>query len=504
MTSLLLERSVVQPPPLLLKEPPDVVSSAAAEAIDFAERACGITLDGWQRWVVEHALAERADGTWAAFEVGLVCPRQNGKNFILEVIQIACIYLFGDETLVHSAHKFDTSVEHFNRLKWLFENTPELTDLLLPGDASFVTSNGKEHIRFRTGQRILFKARYRGSGRGFVGDKIFLDEAYDLPAQPMGAMIPTLSTRPMAQVYYTSSAPHETSTVLHAVRKRAENPHPDDRLFYVEWGNTADADENDVEAIRRANPAVVSGFITEEYIRQEIRTFSGDPQLVEEHRRERLGIPTPLLGADDMRSIPVERWKQLVDAGTDPPDNDTVRLALDAAPNGGAVFSVAAVRDDGLEYVGIREILPPMNAKSDDPDKRRPVKDRVIERAVYYTQGHKTPLILPPLPSHAKGWCADLEKAGVELDELTTGEYAEARSRMIDAVNDGTLRHRGHPDLNAAVEGLRDQPSGDGWTWSRRNSSANIAPIIAATCALVRVPASTAEPMIYVWQGGGR
>src|SRR5687768_1444561 len=84
---------LVEPPPRLLKLPPGAVTSAADEAIDFAERALGITLDDWQRWVVELALAERADGTWAAFEVGVVCPRQNGKNFILEVIQIACIYL---------------------------------------------------------------------------------------------------------------------------------------------------------------------------------------------------------------------------------------------------------------------------------------------------------------------------------------------------------------------------------------------------------------------------
>lgn len=493
MTSRLLVRSDVQPPPLLLKRPPNVASSAAAEAVDFAERACGIVLDDWQRWVVELALAERADGTWSAFEVGIVCPRQNGKNFILEVVQIACIYLFGDETLVHSAHKFDTSVEHFGRLKWLFENTPELSDLLLPGDSSFVTSNGKEHIRFRTGQRILFKARYRGSGRGFVGDKIFLDEAYDLPAQPMGAMIPTLSTRPMAQVWYTSSAPHATSTVLHAVRSRALDPDDDDRLMYVEWGNNADADENDFEAIRRANPAVPI-HISEEYIRQEIRTFSGDPELVEEHRRERLGIPTPLLGSDETRPIDPARWAQLVDASTAPPDNPTVRLALDAPPDRKtATFSVAGVRADGLLYVGIREHLPPTGTDTQS------LKDRVVAQALYYTHGHATPLILPP-SSPARAWKADLSSAGVLLDEMTPAEYAEACGRITDAVNDGTLRHRGNPDLDAAVAGLAARASGDVEAWSRRNSSSNIAPFVAATCALVRVPvAGEVDAASQVW-----
>ncbi len=489
MTSRTLVRSDVLPPPLLLRRPPNVASSAAAEAVAFAEQACGIELDDWQRWVIENALAERADGRWAAFEVGVVCPRQNGKNFIVEVIQIACIYLFGDETLIHSAHKFDTSVEHFNRLKWLFENTPELSDLLLPGDSSFVTSNGKEHIRFRTGQRILFKARYRGSGRGFVGDKIFLDEAYDLPASVMGGMIPTLSTRPMAQVYYLSSAPHETSTVLHAVRKRAEDAGSDDRLFYAEWGNTADADEGDFEAIRRANPGIDAGRITDDYIRQEIRTFSGDPGLVEQHRRERLGIATPLLGGNDQKPINPDRWLQLIDADTDPPDDETVRLCLDAPRGvGSATFSVAGLRPDGLLFVGVREHL-----RSGDGV----LKDRVVKQALLYTKGHRTPLILPP-SSPARAWRADLEAAGVALDEMSGSDWVEAQGRIVDAVNDGTLRHRGNPDLNAAVAGLVVRQSGDGDTWSRRLSLSNIAPLVGVTCALVRVPDKTPrKPRIW-------
>jgi hypothetical protein len=50
------------------------------------------------------------------------------------------------------------------------------------------------------------------------------------------------------------------------------------------------------------------------------------------------------------------------------------------------------------------------------------------------------------------------------------------------------LRHRGQPELNNAVAGLAVRSSGDVDAWSRRNSSANIAPFVAATCALVRVP----------------
>jgi len=335
--------------PHLLHEPPDVVSSSGTEAIEFAE-VCGITLDPWQAWTVDKALSERlsdagarGDGLdYAAFEVAIITPRQNGKNFVLETIQLASTYLFGDRTLVHSAHKFDTSVEHYQRLRWLFENTPELSKLLLPRDRSFVQTNGKEHIRLNTGQRILFKARYRGSSRGFVGDKVFMDEAFDIDPQAMGAAIPVLSTRPGAQVYYTSSAPHSNSSVLHAVRNRAIKGDPDDRLLYVEWGNKSEALDLDpespefLEAIRRANPAVAAGRISESYIRQEIRTFSGSPELVEEHRRERLGVPS-MPPSTVGGPIPLEVWESLADPESFVPEHE-VRLAFDVAADSELVF----------------------------------------------------------------------------------------------------------------------------------------------------------------------
>ena len=65
-------------------------------------------------------------------------------------------------------------------------------------------------------------------------------------------------------------------------------------------------------------------------------------------------------------------------------------------------------------------------------------------------------------------------------------------------------RHLDQPDMNAAVGGLMTKFSGDGESWSRRNSSSNIAPLVAATCALVRVPTNVEEPMIFVWKGGAK
>jgi hypothetical protein len=57
---------------------PEFDSSAGVEAIELAARA-GLVLDPWERDVLTAALGE-VDGRWAAFRVGLVVPRQNGKG----------------------------------------------------------------------------------------------------------------------------------------------------------------------------------------------------------------------------------------------------------------------------------------------------------------------------------------------------------------------------------------------------------------------------------------
>src|SRR6185437_5906810 len=74
---------------------PPFVSTLGREAIELAAVA-GLNLDPWQQLVLLDSLGQRPDGRWAAFEVGLVVARQNGKDSILEAMEIAGLFLFGE------------------------------------------------------------------------------------------------------------------------------------------------------------------------------------------------------------------------------------------------------------------------------------------------------------------------------------------------------------------------------------------------------------------------
>jgi len=198
-----------------------------AEALKVVRRA-GLKLDDWQRYAFERALRTGPDGKWASMEVGIDVARQNGKGGILEARALAGIFAFEERLIIHSAHLVDTSLEAMERLLYLIEDVPEFDGQV----KRVVRTNGREGIIFRSGQRIRFRTRTKGGGRGFTADCLLLDEAMYLPEMVMGALIPTLSARPNPQVWYTGSAVdqmvHQHGSVFARDRKstRLNSSHP--------------------------------------------------------------------------------------------------------------------------------------------------------------------------------------------------------------------------------------------------------------------------------------
>jgi hypothetical protein len=86
-------------------------------------------------------------------------------------------------------------------------------------------SHGQEGIYLLNGQRLRYKTRTKGGGRGFSADRVILDEAMVIPEAFLGALMPTLSARPNPQLVYTGSAVDqedmEHGVVFSRVRERA-------------------------------------------------------------------------------------------------------------------------------------------------------------------------------------------------------------------------------------------------------------------------------------------
>lgn len=450
-----------------LSSVPPYVESAGDEAIELA-RLAGLYLDDWQQFVLRHSLGERPDGKWSAFEVGLVVARQNGKNALLEARELAGLFLLGESLIIHSAHESATAAEAFRRLLERIEGTPTLSKRV----ARVQRGKGVETIELRTGERIWFRTRTKGGGRGFTADCVMFDEAMILPESVIGALVPTMSARSHAtrtgpQIWYTGSAvdqqKHEHGLVLARIRHRGINGDP--ALAYFEWSAPDDADPADPRARAEANPG---GGIRISWEHTELERASMPER---EFLVERLGIGDwPDLSADAGRVITTEMWGALADPASKIAEGHA--FALDVDPGQAwATLSAVGKRGDGLHHVGVVE-------------HHRGI-GWVVERCTHWMERFPgATLALDPRADLAD-LVAELEQAGIRIVKMTAGDVKDACGGFFRAVAEKQLRYMPpQPELDAAVAGARTKPLLDAWKWDRGKSGALITPLVSCTNAL--------------------
>ena len=244
---------------------PRFTSSAGAEAVALASEL-GLFLDPWQAWVLEQSLGERPDGRWAAWQVCLLCPRQNGKGSILEARELAGLFLFGEKHITHSAHEAKTAKDHFERMEKLLRDAGYGDDKV-----TFRRSTTEVSILVKaTGCKLIFYTRTDKGGRGLGGDMVVLDEAFALTRDQMAALMPTMSARSLTgnpQMWFTSSAGFDESEVL--AQKKIQGEAGYDRLAYFDWSADDGASLTDRGAWAQANPGL--GYrISEDFIADEL------------------------------------------------------------------------------------------------------------------------------------------------------------------------------------------------------------------------------------------
>ena len=451
---------------------PDALSSTGKEAVELAALA-GLILDPWQEFVLDHSLGERAGGKWAAKEVGLNVSRQNGKGSILEARELAGLFLLNETLIVHSAHLFSTSQKHFSRIRMLIENTPELSKRLRVKPRGISYARGDEGIFLHGGQGLEFRARTKGGGRGFTADLIVFDECMDLPDEVMAALIPTLSTVPNPQVWYTGSAVdqevHPNGVQFARIRERGIKGDPD--LAYFEW--SVDESEfavhpdlaDDLGAWAQANPAL--GIrIAPEYITWERRTLKPTRKFA----TERLGVGDwPSTSEVSDQAINHEAWKQCIDLKSK--RSGVPVFAVDATPNSGfASIAVAAEREDGLWHIEVVE--------------HRPGLEWVVDRCRDLVEKHDGTLVVSQSSPVAQ-LLPQFRDLGSRLREVGDQEYVRSCGYFYDLVDARRLRHRCQPELEAAVSVAQPKPVGDGlWKWRRKDVNVPVCPLVACTLAV--------------------
>ena len=133
----------------------------------------------------------------------------------------------------------------------------------------------------------------------------------------------------------------------------------------------------------------------------------------------------------------------------------------------------------------------------------------MVDRLVGLKQAHPRAVFACDATGPAGSLLDPLEKAGVRnVKAMSTREHQQACGGFYDAVvgPEGargtakpTLRHRGRPELDAAVAGAEQRIVSDSWLWSRKNSSVDISPLVAVTLAAAQAPKRRVLTKASVW-----
>lgn len=469
MTSSLLGARRGSQTPRVSNYPPFTYSSGD-DATDLAA-ACGLILDPWQRHVLQQSLGERPGGKWAATEVACFVPRQNGKGALIEARVLAGLFLFGEKLIVWTAHEYKTAQEGFLRIRELIRSAPEFHKLV----KRYWEGSGEQGIELTTGQRLRFLARSKGSGRGFSGDTVILDEAQALTLEQMKALFSTLSAKPNPQVWYFGTPPDDPTAWIYGVKEDGERGKP--RLAYSDWGLKLHLDDpallekmTDRDLWYAANPAL--GIrITEEFCEDELsRLKSG-------FASERLGawLPKATGGAG---VISEELWRDQVDpVGARPLDialaiqvnyrrTHTAIVAVGRRPAGGLLTSIIDYRP-GTHWVVGRTLQ---------------LKSRWNPIAIAVQDKGPTGSLLEDMAK--VGLLPSVDRDDPKRGDLAipfADDVADAYGMYVDAATERRLWHLDEAPLNLALATAEIRPMSGGTAWDYRGDAEVL---IASTLAL--------------------
>jgi hypothetical protein len=409
---------------------------------------------------LRNGLGERLDGSWAATRIADFGPRQGtGKNDKIAARELAGLILFGEELIIHTAHEFPTANESFLRLVAVFEAWDDLRAKV----ARIRYANGEQGIELLSGQRLKYRARTGGSGRGFAkADLIVYDEAQHLAREHIAASGPAKLANPNSQTWYAGSGGLSTSAVAWEMRRQAMNG-TGGRLAYTEMtaeigGNVPDPLDRDVWY------SCIPGlgrWVTEEGVLALYDELGPDL-----FAREILCVWEPEPGGDGNGPIDLARWSELADP--DSQISGEVSTAIDVSPDlKWSSIASAGMRSDGQIHVEI--------------GRRQPGTEWVVPFAV------KNPQYGPyrVVGSSPAGFLLKLlEDEGVWTIDVPASEVTQATQRLIASVDDGTVHHLGSNEISAALVNATLKASGDSQVWSRIKSSGDISALVAATVAV--------------------
>lgn len=333
----------------------------------------------------------------------------------------------------------------------------------------FYKSNGSIRIVFKNGSEWRAVKPQASAFRGSAADCILFDEAgeYDSKVTDdlLSGAIPVLATRKAAQLIVTGTPPKVRDGLLWKYLQAGRKDPTEMGILDYSMEPTEDATD---EALwERVYPGLSSGLVPIKFLREALET-----QGLLSYSREFLCLDPQ---ASSLRAIPEEDWLagQVAELLELPKDNFSI--AFDIPIDGSAcAVAIAWYSPEGIPSV---QILQHKAGYSWAPSyiAKLLTDHRGIEIG-YDLIGHNAAVSqsiqrMPRVPKQ-------------NLRAMTMKEIAAGSSLLTSAVSDHALVHSKDAGLDMAVEEVAFRYAQDSRLFGKRQSNADISPLVAAANAL--------------------
>jgi len=409
----------------------------------------GLDLFGWQRQVADVALEVDEAGRYKRRTVGVSVGRQNGKTALLSA-------RIGLELLAGGHVAYTAQDRGGARLKF-----QETVEMLRPGLGSrfqqLRLANGSECLTLQNGASFRVVTPSKDGARGLSLDLVVIDEALAHPLELVGALGPTMSTRPSSQMWLASNAGTSQSQLLRHYRdlgRAGDSP----SLAWFEWAAADDADPDDPETWLAAIPTLAE---EKGVTMAAVEDFHGT-------------MTTELFDREILNRWPLEAGDYALDLAVfaqleehDLPHGDKLALGVDVSPMRDW-STIAIASQTGDRY--LTEIVD-----------HRPGVGWVPARLAELAQRWGATIVID-----AGAAAGSLLPHLQHLNTLEVGarDYCASCATMHDAIVDGKLAHLGDSILTDAVASATRRRLGDRWAWKRTSEESPITPLVAASLAL--------------------
>lgn len=421
----------------------------------------------WQQYVADVALElDPETGLLFYRSVDLLVPRQSGKTTLVLALAVHRARAWGRrQNIAYAAQTRNDA-----RKKWEDDHVQILEASAFgrrkPKPYRIRLTNGNEAIAWDNGSLHGIVAATEKSGHGSTLDLGFIDEAFSQSdARLEQAFKPAQITRPDPQLYALSTAgrtpessPYLWSKVEAGRARCAAGDHP--RVAYFEWSAPDDAPRDDPETWWACMPAL-GHTIDVDAVAADFATMEAA-----EFDRAYLNRWNPHLVES---VIPGDSWMTgAVSQGLE----DPVSFAFDVSPDGAFSSIVAAGAAVGDPLRVAVEIVA-----------HGPGTGWVVPRLVALRASHSPRAFAYTSSGPAGALQSELQAAGLVVSDVSTKDHKQACGAFLVDVIEGRIVHRGDARMDAAVAGAVRRMVGDAWLWSRRSSSVDISPLVAATLA---------------------